>query len=86
MFVKQINENDQESISFANFITGLRCLSRSGNQELDKYIYQIFALCDELDGLGIEEMVMMIRNLPDLGFGNNFNSKYNNKQYRYLRD
>lgn len=79
-------EVDDEFISFANFIIGLRCLSRSKDEELDHYIYKLFDLCGLELGITTSQMVMMLMSLPDVGFGYNSNTVHNNPQYANVRD
>jgi hypothetical protein len=49
----------------------LGCICWSEEQELDLYIFKIFDICDKNNGLiNKNEMMMMLNNLPDMGFSN----------------
>lgn len=47
-------------------------LSRSSDDELDQYIFQLFDLTSSKQ-ISLEEMQMMLINLPDIGFSNSQN-------------
>ena len=45
------------------------CICRSPDNELDKYIFNMFDM-NENKAISKEEMTMLLYNLPDLGFNN----------------
>ena len=59
--------SNDDWICFEEFVSALRYLSRSNEEELDKYIFKIFDL-DSDENISLEEHIMMLINLPDLGF------------------
>ena len=84
-FVKTVNQSEEDSISFADFIKALRCLCRSEDQELDMYIFQIFDL-GQTSKITQDEITMMLINFPDMGFSNQQNINIPDRFYTHIKD
>jgi hypothetical protein len=64
----------------------LGCICWSKEEELDLYIFKIFDICDKNNGLiNKNEMMMMLNNLPDMGFSNFYNLDSQNKIYNDIK-
>lgn len=61
-----------EYINFDEFIQASRYLCRSTDAELDEIIFKIFDLTDS-KFITEEELMMMLINLPDMGFSSSNN-------------
>ena len=59
----------EEHVNFEDFVNSLRFLCRSSDMELDSYIFQMFDLSLSAS-ISLSEMIMMIMNMPDIGFSN----------------
>ena len=66
-------------------IAAMRSLSRSRDEELDEYIFQIFDL-SQSKLISLEEMTMMLINLPDMGFSNSQNINLPDRFYLNIKE
>lgn len=70
IFNMMLKENliSRSQVMFKGFLIGLMNLCRSDIDELDKNIFDLFNLSENHGFIQLEDMRMMLLNLPDLGF------------------
>ena len=68
---------------FLNMYIGIFC--RSNNQELDSVIFQMFDL-GKTKSIDLEEITMLLINLPDIGFSNQQNINLPDRFYSNIKD
>jgi len=72
-------------IGFIDFVIALKCICRSPDDELDKYIFNMFHF-NENKIISKDEITMILYNLPDLGFNNSQNMNMPDKFHMYIKE